>query len=194
VVLTLQLVVVSEHTGWVGEPNRRGDTSARPQPRKNYWAAAQHERRILSHHHLPLYASKSALTLFSPASASASPIGTLRPLPDGVAGRRLLRCARRRGLPLGASLARVHPRFVKTMRNFRFNRINRCCSAGGEGGGDGDGTGHVPRGVRPRAARHARLQGAPLRRGNRPPRSLPYHCNVCAAWVCASVSRVEPRV
>ena len=49
-----------------GEPNPRGATSARPQPRKNYWAPA-HERRALPHHHLPPPPSKA------PASQSPQP-------------------------------------------------------------------------------------------------------------------------
>uniref|UniRef100_A0A0A8XMX7 Uncharacterized protein n=1 Tax=Arundo donax TaxID=35708 RepID=A0A0A8XMX7_ARUDO len=69
--------------------------------------------------------------------ANASPRPNLTPLPpNGGAGRRLRPCARRRGLPVGGE------------------------------GGDGDGTGQVPRGVRACAARRVRLPGAPLRRGN----------------------------
>jgi len=108
------ILVVVGVSGRRGDPNPRGDTSARPQPRKNYWAPV-HERRVLPDHQLQLPPSKAPnpSTLLCPSTQlshpNPNPNPTPSPPPNDVAGRRLLRRARRRGLPVGASLVPVQP-------------------------------------------------------------------------------------
>ena len=70
---------------------RGGDTSARPQPRKNYWAPA-HKRRVLPDHQLQLPPSKAPnpstlpcpSTQLSQPNPNPSPSPPPMTLPGGV--------------------------------------------------------------------------------------------------------------
>ncbi len=141
------------------------DTSSRPQPRKNFWASP-HERRRFPHHHLSL-SSPFLQTPQSPAPPFPPYSPVLRPA--------ALQWPRR-APPLSPprSSSRTSRGYVN-FAPFTYMYCTRCadgfstCSClaaqGEEGGGDGDGPGQVPRGVRPRAARCSRLPRRPLRRG-----------------------------